>query len=253
MKPRLGRIAASIAHFPSIGSTNDHAMAFAAIEHEGAVFVADEQTAGRGRRGHAWFSPPGSGLYVSIVLVPGRARVDPRRATTLLTIAVGVALAEGIQQATGLATDLKWPNDVYVGRRKLAGILAEAPAAGTGLEAVVAGYGVNVAATAYPPELGDRATSLEAELGRPVDRALVLAETLAAIASRYDDLVSGRFDAILDAWRRRAPAARGARVEWATPSGARPGVTHGIDDDGALLVRAGDRIERIVSGEVRWL
>src|SRR5262249_56372150 len=102
-------------------------------------------------RGDAWFPPPGSGLYVSIVLVPGRARVDPRRATTLLTIAVGVALAEGIQQATGLATDLKWPNDVYVGRRKLAGILAEAPAAGTGLEAVVPGDAPDHPATPDPP------------------------------------------------------------------------------------------------------
>ena len=75
------------------------------------------------------------------------------------------------------------------------------------------GYGINVGAAAYPPELRDRATSLESELGRPVDRATLLAETLAALARRYDDLLAGRFDAILDAWRARAPAARGARVD----------------------------------------
>ena len=78
-------------------------------------------------------------------------------------------------------------------------------------------------------------------------------ETLAALGSRYDDLVSGRFDVILDAWRRRAPTHRGARVVWDTPAGPQSGITDGIDDSGALLVRVADRVERIVAGEVRWI
>ena len=83
---------------------------------------------------------------------------------------------------------------------------------------------------------------------------MVAAETLAALAARYDDLLAGRFDAILDAWRRRAPAHRGARVVWDTPAGPQSGITEGIDDRGALLVRvAADRVERIVAGEVRWI
>ena len=131
--------------------------------------------------------------------------------------------------------------------RKLAGILAEAA------DTVVVGYGINVAATAFPPELRDRATSLESELGRPVDRHHVLVETLAALSSRYEDLLAGRFDAILDAWRARAPAASGARVRWKIATGERSGVTAGIDDRGALLVRVGDGVERIVSREVVWL
>lgn len=247
IRPRLGRIAVPLRVFGAVGSTNDCATA---LGTEGAVVVADEQTAGRGRRGHTWFSPPGSGLYVSVVLVPGRARADPVRATSLLTIAVGVALAEGVESATGLRADLKWPNDLYVGRRKLAGILAEAAVA-RGF--VTVGYGVNVRPVAYPPELADRATSLEAELGRTVDRASVLAATLAAVAARYDDLIDGRFDAILDAWRRRAPGASGARVAWTAAAGPHTGVTAGIDRDGALLVRAGDRIERIIAGELTWI
>jgi BirA family biotin operon repressor/biotin-[acetyl-CoA-carboxylase] ligase len=230
--------------FPTLGSTNDAA---ASLPHR-AVVVAEQQTGGRGRRGHTWFSPPGAGLYVSVVLAPGTARVDPPRATMLLTLAAGVALAEGVEAATGLSVDLKWPNDLLVSRRKLAGILAE----GNG-DTVVLGYGINVLATAFPPELRDRATSLESELGRAVDRDLVLGETLGALSQRYDDLLDGRFDAILDAWRRRAPRASGARVTWTTNEGPRSGVTAGIDDQGALLVRAGDRIERIVSGEVNWL
>jgi len=218
---------------------------------EGAVVLADEQSAGRGRRGHDWYSPPGSGLYVSVVLAPAKARADPARAAMLLTIAVGVALVEGIDAATGLHADLKWPNDVYVERRKLAGILAES--SGRPTEVVVAGYGINVGAASYPPALRDRATAIETELGRVIDRYVVLAETLAALDARYDDLLEGRFDAILDGWRRRAPTAHGARVSWSTSTGRATGTTAGVDRDGALLVRVDNGIERIIAGELTWL
>ena len=166
------------------------------------MFVADAQTSGRGRRGRTWFSPPGAGLYVSTILRPGRSR-ERERATSLTTMAAGVALVEGVRHATGLTPSLKWPNDLYVARRKLAGILAE----GIG-DSVVLGYGINISTASFPPDLGDRATSLETELGRVVDRPRVFAETLAALASRYGDLLAGRFDAILDAWRARASRAR---------------------------------------------
>ena len=234
----------AVRRFAAVGSTNDVAAALPA----GSVVVADQQTAGRGRRGHTWFSPPRAGLYVSVVLAPAAARVDPPRATMLLTLAAGVAIAEGIEAASGLATALKWPNDVVAGGRKLAGILAE----GRG-DLVVLGYGINVMAAAFPPELRDRATSLESEVGREVDRDLVLDETLAALSRRYDDLVDGRFDAILDAWRARAPRAVGAKVSWIAQGVARSGVTCGIDDHGALLVRVDDGVERIISGEIQWL
>ena len=278
-RPRLGRLASTLLFFETIGSTNNEAARQSSVgsrqspvvsqpsaiarppapssqplrSAEGLVVVADEQTSGRGRRGHTWFSPPGSGLYVSVVLAPASATADPARATTLLTLGAGVALAEGIEQATGLRVDLKWPNDLQVSRRKIGGILAESSGAGDRSDTVVVGYGINVLSTAFPPELRDRATSLESELGRAVDRHHLLAETLASLSQRYEDLLAGRFDAILDAGRRLAPGASGARVAWTTNAGTASGVTAGIDDLGALLVRVGDKVERIVSGEVSWL
>lgn len=251
---RLGRLGARWLYFPTVGSTNDVAALVAdGGDSEGAVVIADEQTAGRGRRGRTWFSPPASGLYVSVVLTPLRARVDPERATSLLPLAAGVALADAVEVVSGLGVALKWPNDLYVARRKLGGILVEAAGGGSSVDAVVLGYGINVGATTYPPELGDRATSLESELGRPIDRVQLLVETLAALSRRYDDLLAGCYDVILDSWRARAPASVGARVSWATTSGLRSGTTLGIDDCGALMVRVGDRVERIVAGEMTWL
>lgn len=246
---RFGRLGTSYHFFPTIGSTNDVA---SSLGSEGAIVVADEQTAGRGRRGHSWFSPSGSGLYVSVVLTPSRAAVEPPRAVSLLTIAAGVALAEGIRASTGLDVSLKWPNDLFVGRRKLGGILAEAAGPGGAVDTVTLGYGINIAASAFPPDFADRATSLASELGRDIDRAQVLTETLAALAARYDDLLAGRYDAILDGWRRRAPAATGTAVSWTTPGGVVSGRTAGIDRDGALLVSVDGRIARIVSGELSW-
>jgi len=225
-------------------------------DSEGAVVLADEQTAGRGRLGRSWFSPPLSGLYVSTVLAPARARVDRDRATLLLPLAAGVAIAEAVESITGLRLDLKWPNDLYVGRRKVGGILAEAvatDAVANQLQHVVLGYGLNLTAAAYPAEISGRATSIESELGRPIDRALLLVETLTTIARRYADLVDGRYDAILDAWRLRAPASIGSRVAWTTTSGGRSGMTMGIDDRGALLVKSDGGVERIVAGELTWL
>lgn len=243
-RPRLGPLASPIVFFPTIGSTNDEA---AALATEGAVVIADEQSAGRGRRGRVWFSPPRSGLYVSVVLAPGRARVDARRATSLLTIAAGVAIAEGVQACSGVRANLKWPNDLFTSGRKLAGILAEAAH-----DLVVLGYGINLTSAAYPADLRDRVTSLEAESSTSIDRGRVLVETLEALARRYRDLLEGRFDAILDAWRLRAPGAVGARVTWTVGDSQRSGTTAGIDSDGALLVHTRDDLERIVGGEVLW-
>lgn len=253
-RDRLGATARRVLYFETTGSTNDVAASLAADgTEEGTVIIADAQTAGRGRRGRTWFSPPGAGLYVSVILAPSRSSAA-ERAVSLLTIAAGVALAEAVEHVSGLAPSIKWPNDLIVERRKLAGILAEGVAqpAATGLRAVVLGYGINVGAAAFPPDLADRVTSLDTELGRSVDRAMLCAESLATLTERYHDLIAGRFDAILDAWRARAYGSRGARVEWDTVSGVRTGVTEGIDDMGALLVRIDQTVERIVAGEVRW-
>lgn len=258
---RLGRLGSPLIYLPSTGSTNDVGATLAAAgAAEGMTVIADQQTAGRGRRGHEWFSPPGSGLYVSVLVAPARAICEPERALQLVTMTAGLALAEGIEAQTGLRADIKWPNDLYVERKKLAGILAEGVAsddasgrsAAARLPRVVLGYGINVQPAAYPRALRDRATSVESELGRAIDRPELFVATLAALASRYDDLLAGKFDVILDAWRARARGASGASVEWEAPSGPSSGVTCGVDRDGALLVSTHGAVERIVSGEVRW-
>jgi BirA family biotin operon repressor/biotin-[acetyl-CoA-carboxylase] ligase len=251
---RLGPFANGLHCFSTVTSTNNLAIRLAdAGAKEGTTLLADAQTTGRGRRGREWFSPPGSGIYVSVILRPS---VDeaPRPSTSIpsrITLAAGVALAEGVRASTGLPVELKWPNDLVCERRKLAGILAEmAMTASEG--AVVLGIGINVRATAYPPELAATATSLEVELGRPIDRALVLVETLAALASRYEDLRAGRFDAILSAWRRLARSLKGAPVEWDGPAGVVRGHAIDIDSDGALFARTDSAVVRLVAGEVRW-
>jgi BirA family biotin operon repressor/biotin-[acetyl-CoA-carboxylase] ligase len=245
VRGELPPLAGPVVFFHQTASTNDTALALAADgAAEGLVVIADAQTAGRGRQGRVWHSPAASGLYVSVILRPAA------RAASLLTLAAGVALAEGVEAATALTADIKWPNDLLIGRRKLAGILAESAAAG--LACVVLGYGINVHAREWPADIQTRATSLESELGRSVERWALCAHTLSALARRYRDLKAGRFDAILDAWRRRSPSCRDARVSWHTPAGLVSGITAGIDDQGALLVRAGERIDRIVGGAVTW-
>ena len=249
----LSRAAARLGPFTDlfwhdeVGSTNDLAMAAATNgAREGVVIAANAQASGRGRLGRSWASPPGAGLYVSVVLHPSRD------ALSLITIAAGVAVAEGIEAASGLRAGVKWPNDVYVGTRKLAGILAEAGASSHG-EHVVLGFGINLQPAALPPDVAVRATSIEGELGRAVDRGLVLAECLVALASRYEALQNRRGEEVLAAWRARAARHLGKSVEWQGETGVRHGIAHDIDGAGALLVRVGDQIVRVISGEVRWM
>jgi BirA family biotin operon repressor/biotin-[acetyl-CoA-carboxylase] ligase len=217
------------------------------LAHEGAghgvVVVADEQTSGRGRRGTTWQSPAGAGLYFSFIARPRSVS----SALPLITLAAGVAAREGIQRATGLAADLKWPNDVIAGTRKLAGILAEGVSIGSPEQAVIIGVGVNIQSAAYPPDVAARATSLEGELGRTIERGPLLAALLTAIDEQLAQVDKSPGD-ILQSWRAMSPNAEGTRVEW----DGKQGVTAGIDDSGALLVRANGAVERIVAGELRW-
>jgi BirA family biotin operon repressor/biotin-[acetyl-CoA-carboxylase] ligase len=250
----LARLAPQFAPFgrrilwcPILGSTNDAAGRLADDgEPEGTVVVADAQTAGRGRHGRVWISPPGAGLYTSIVLRPAPDVLD------LITLTAGVALAAGLRAASGIEAAVKWPNDIYVGGRKVAGILAEGGTSAAGPH-VVLGFGINLLPASFPPEVASRATALESELGRAVDRGLVLAECLAALAGRYADLHRGHREAILADWRTLARSTFGRAVEWDTPAGVSLGVVEDIDGSGALLVRTGSGRARLVAGEVRWV
>lgn len=284
----LGAFARVPRYHACVSSTNDVAARLAeAGAPEGAWVLAEEQTAGRGRRGRTWVSPPGAGLYLSVVFRPppfvrgagsasaragGGGVVVDGRATSLLTIMAGVAAATAVRAATGLAPTLKWPNDVVIeppsaadessrggaGRagfsrfRKLAGILAEASATGGELQFVVLGIGINLTPAAYPPDVAARATSIEGELGRPADRAEVLIDVLSALADGRRALLDGRAHEVLQAWRASAPSSTGRRVRWQTGGQASLGVTQGIDDSGALLVRTETGTERIIAGDLEW-
>jgi BirA family biotin operon repressor/biotin-[acetyl-CoA-carboxylase] ligase len=246
-RERLGMFTDRLQWHAQVTSTND--LALAAADQgapEGTVIAAEAQTAGRGRQGRTWSSPAGAGLYVSAILRPHD------RAASLVTITAGVAIADGIRAATGLEVALKWPNDVYVGARKLAGILAEAGTSRTGAGHVVLGFGINVLPAAYPPDIAARATSLELELGRAVDRGLVLAACLAALAERYRQLTGAERDRVLGAWRAHAGPMLGRRVECVIGTRAVVGTAEGIDDQGALLVRREREVIRVISGEVSW-
>ncbi len=251
---RLGRFGAPAYYFTETSSTNDIASFLADRgAAEGTMVFASAQTAGRGRLGREWFSPPGAGLYVSVV-------VRQKAAAPYLTLAGGVAVAEGVRAATGLPVEIKWPNDVVVPagsafprRRKVAGILAEASSGPDAIEYVVLGFGVNLRPAAYPVAIADLATSIETELGRRPDAPRVLVEILATLAGLVDLLAAGERASLLARWRELAPSSRGAAVEWHGADGWSSGVSAGIADDGALLVRTGDAVQRVIAGEVKWI
>lgn len=239
--------------YASVTSTMDvAARAAEAGAAEGLAIVAATQTEGRGRRGRAWSSPPGGGCYLSLVLRPPLDDRSPHL-MSLLTLGAGVGVRDAIEDATGLDAQLKWPNDLVVGRRKLAGILAEGMGVGTAAQTVILGIGINVAAAPHPDEVAARATAIEAEIARAVDRARLVDETLRRVADVYLRLRRGHADDILRAWRAAAPSASGSTVEWDQGGAVRRGVTAGVDDQGALLVRTAAGVERLIAGEVRWL
>ena len=244
---RLGPFGTQVFWYPEVSSTNDIAMLLADRgAPEGVVVAANAQTAGRGRLGRRWSSPPGTGLYVSTLLRPAQALAP------MLTVAAGVAIADGIESATGLRVQLKWPNDVFVDSRKLAGILAEASSPGGALPYVVVGFGINVMPAAHPRDIALRATNVEEELGRPVDRGLLLVECLCALARRYADLRDGRAREVMTSWHRRASAMLGRKVQFDGPGGPCEGIAEGIDEHGALIVRTPGGTVHVISGEVAW-
>lgn len=249
---RLGAFA-EVRYFAEVDSTNDIAMTLAqdGAPH-GTAVLAGQQRAGRGRRGRSWFSPPGSGIYLSVVVRPG-ADVA---ALSLVTLAAGVAAATGVRAASGLPVELKWPNDLVIGRpwRKLGGVLCEA-VGGTTVQAVVVGIGLNVLAAAFPRELDGRATAVETELGREIDRGTLVAEVLAALDGACSLLQAGASGRarVCDQWRVFGRAGLGgAPVKWQDHGSPRSGLAVDIDPDGALVVDTETGRERVVAGEVLW-
>jgi BirA family transcriptional regulator, biotin operon repressor / biotin---[acetyl-CoA-carboxylase] ligase len=262
---RLGGFASRVTWYDTVASTNDVAdRAAAAGAPHGTVVVAEAQDGGRGRLGRAWFSPPGAGLYVSVVIQPEElVAPEGRRAgvehpggafnPSWITLTAAVAIHDAIRAATGVQAHIKWPNDLVVGGRKVCGILAETASSGGTLQHVTLGFGINVHAAPFPTDIADRATSIEGETGRPADRALLLAEALACLAERLRALATDGFEDVLARWRDASPSVVGARVEVTAPAGWIPATTAGVDESGALLVDIGGTVRRVIAGEVRWL
>ncbi len=247
----LVRPGAKIAHAVVVkqktGSTNDDARELA--EHgaaAGAVVIAEEQETGRGRLGRAWHSPAGVNLMFSVLLRPAL----PAEKVGLVTIAAGVALARAVRGICGLDARIKWPNDVRVSGKKLAGILAES---GPALEYVVLGVGLNVnlSAEALPMEIRPIATSLLIETGREWRRAEVFIRAMRELESVMAELDSGDSAGVISAWRGLAEA-MGARVRAETPGGVFTGTAIGIRESGALVItdEASGQEREIVAGDV---
>ena len=227
---RLGRV----------DSTQTVAFALAA---DGAadrtVVVAQAQTAGRGRRGRLWLDEPGASLLTSIILRP---RLPPARLPTL-SLAAGVAVVEALERVTGLKPRLKWPNDVLVDGRKLAGILLESRISPSPL--VVLGIGVNLAQRVFPADLAERATSVRLATGRRVDADALLTALLESLDAWRTRLETEGWAPIRERWRALTETL-GRRV---SIDGVE-GVAVDVDEDGALIVAEGDVRRRVVAGEV---
>lgn len=235
------------------GSTNDDARqaANAAAPH-GAAFFAESQSAGRGRGSHRWFSPPGANLYGSVLLRPDASpQFEPSRIPAI-TLAFGVAVARSALAFLSADVRLKWPNDVLVHGRKLAGILVEATFRGARPHALIVGVGMNVHQSEFPDELDDRATSLVMAGARECDRSRIAARLLLEIEHVYDRYRReglGAFAAELDA----LDGLRGRAVSFSHGASepAKRGVADGVDAEGRLRVRLPDEeIELVTSGAV---
>jgi BirA family biotin operon repressor/biotin-[acetyl-CoA-carboxylase] ligase len=239
-------------HFhSSLPSTNTAAVK-AAVHgaDEGSVILADEQTAGRGRGEHVWHSPAGSGIYLSVVLRPQVAPAD----VLWLSIIAGLAAHRAIARTTTVATDLRWPNDIMLGEKKLGGILAEVSADTQRIRHAVVGIGINVNQPAFPQELREAATSLAIETGREWPRQEIIGALLESLDEEYRVLERDA-QAPASAIERFAQAStyvRGTRVQVDDHgAGTYVGITAGLDERGFLRVQTGEGIRTVISGGVR--
>ena len=234
-------------HYFRIASTNIEGMNAAAEgAPEGSVFLAEEQTAGRGRGGHGWHSARSAGIYCSVVLRPKLTPAD----VLVLSLAAGLAVRAAVAEVTGLTADLRWPNDLLLGGRKFCGILIELNAEPTRVRHLVTGIGMNVNQDKFPADLQPLATSLRLETGCLWSRVELTAALLKSLGREYTALTSaGAREAALLRFERGSSAARGCRVR--VEEEGFEGVTEGLDPRGFLLVRTAGGVRTVFSGGVR--
>jgi BirA family transcriptional regulator, biotin operon repressor / biotin---[acetyl-CoA-carboxylase] ligase len=251
--------AGKIHHLPSVGSTN--ALALEAAQSgapHGGVWIADEQIAGRGRSNHTWHSAAGEGLYVSALLRPQMALTE----ALWLSLATGLAVQKAIATVTGLTPDIRWPNDLLIGKRKCGGILVETsaiaaqPDAPAMLRYAVVGVGINVNHQNFPPELEPIAASLRRETGKPWAREQILVEFLRTLEKEIASLEAElrgtpTQTSLLDRFTSASSWVRGKHVS-VEESGGYTGVTDGLNPRGFLRVIGDDGVlHTVLSGGVR--
>jgi BirA family biotin operon repressor/biotin-[acetyl-CoA-carboxylase] ligase len=218
-----------IDYYPTVDST----MLAAAGCPLGTVVIAGEQTAGQGRHGHSWHSEAGAGLYCSLVLAPA----------PVLTLALGLATANAIAAATGVTCDLRWPNDVMLAGKKVAGILVQLVDG-----RAIAGVGINLNQTTFPEDLADVATSLKTYTGRNA----CATDLLIALLRAVDNFTTEDQDSILRLFTHASSYAAGRRVTVHQPGGVIEGTTAGLDPSGFLIVRKDDGTDTLIlAGGVR--
>lgn len=244
----MSKIVPQILRFDSLPSTNlEVARRASEGAGEGLCVVANEQTDGRGRLQRRWISPKGAGLYFSMLLRP---QIHQNK-WAFITLAAALAVHDALLDAYSLDADIKWPNDILSGNRKLCGILAETVETKDG-RAVVLGIGINLTSSAFPPELHEIATSVEREINRVPDPETILKSLIVSIGRRYEMLESNDgAKIILREWSAQSSYASGKRVRVVNGQEVIEGITRGLEPDGALRVETDGRDIQIVrAGDV---
>ncbi|HIE64326.1 MAG: biotin--[acetyl-CoA-carboxylase] ligase [Nitrospira sp.] len=250
--PGLREMIREILFFERVESTNRVALDMAADGMPGGLLIlSDSQRKGKGRLDRPWFSPAGANLYFSLLLRP---YLSPRD-FPLFSMAASLALCDSIHRATGLHPEIKWPNDILIEEKKLAGILLESKTAGAETTPLIIGIGVNVnvGPDSFPTDLQKSATSLKAVLGHPIDRTDLLNIILEGLAEQVSLLQDGKKDLLIQRIQKEC-ATLGKKVRVNTLRQEFEGFAEEIDDDGALLLRMGDgRRRRIRIGDITHL
>ncbi|MFQ5911719.1 MAG: biotin--[acetyl-CoA-carboxylase] ligase [Nitrospinota bacterium] len=235
--------------YASIGSTNDEAFRLEERERipEGTAVIADAQTQGKGRSGRNWFSAPGAGLYLSVLLRPAKRGPSPFP----LTLVAGVAVATALERQVGRPPRLKWPNDLRYEGLKVGGILTEARANPDRVTSVVVGIGINLSQLPehFPPDLRQTATSVAVATGRRPDRAELAAKVLDELDAGYRLWLQRGLGPVAEAWRRMA-STLGRKVRAVKNGIALEGLAEDLAEDGSLVIQTPAGPARIQSGEV---
>ncbi|MFC7370539.1 biotin--[acetyl-CoA-carboxylase] ligase [Fictibacillus iocasae] len=243
---RLGR---KIHYYPSLKSTQEMAHHEAAkADEEGMLVVADEQTGGRGRLGRSWHSPSGTGIWMSLILKP---RIPLQKAPQL-TLLTAVAVVRAIEKKTGLAADIKWPNDILLNGKKIVGILTELQAEADQIHSVIIGMGMNINQKLehFQEDIRSIATSLHIESGKEFVRADLIAAVMLEIEELYDIYLKDGFGLIKLLWESRA-LSLGRRITARSLNGTVKGLAKGITDDGVLLLEDDEgRVHSIYSADI---